>query len=166
MSTEQEQGEWDQQAVLSDFDIDDIDDDLYLQLNKSQNAYLEHNEAKLNEAKDTQISILEQLLEERERVLNEHIQKLDKMIHQQANIMVEQKNTIIMQANIMFEQEMQSIIKDNTIQVQGEALLRCFSWRPQAPKSQKKSKTQLFIFYFFIFFLFFFIFFIDAYKRG
>jgi Periplasmic copper-binding protein (NosD) len=65
---------------------------------------------------------LEQLLEERERVLNEHIQKLDKTIHQQANIMAEQKATITIQANIMFEQEMQAIVKDNTIQVQANIM--------------------------------------------
>ena len=157
--------------VMPDFDIC-VDDHLYLQLRKSQESHsqisileqahisiseqaqisiLEQDQIPILEQEARiQISIMEQLLEERERVLNEHIQKLDKMIHQQANIMAEQKatitiqanimfeqemqaivkdNTILVQANIMFEQETQAIVKDNTIQVQQEALQRCFSWR-------------------------------------
>ena len=180
MSTEQ--GE-----VRPDFDIC-VDDYLYLQLRESQDSQISILEqaqisileqapisiweqaqiSMLEKEARIQISIMEQLLEERERVLNEHIQKLDKMIHQQANIMAEQKatitiqanimfeqemqaivkdNTILVQANIMFEQETQAIVKDNTIQVQQEALQRCFSWRQStfhqlpstiAKKSQKK----------------------------
>ena len=149
--------------VMPDFDIC-VDDHLYLQLRKSQESHSQISISEqaqisifeqdqipiLEQEARIQISIMEQLLEERERVLNEHIQKLDKMIHQQANIMAEQKatitiqanimfeqemqaivkdNTILVQANIMFEQETQAIVKDNTIQVQQEALQRCFSWR-------------------------------------